>query len=261
MKKSINWSGGRGYFVDDTLQNSDQLETIKSQMFTGLGAYIISGCQPKSGPAISEGLVCIDDRLIYVPETDVSSFPCWMKKGADVESGIRYYDIDAVNKNAFATEVIEIVYSEPASGEFIYYESASKLGKTFFNVANEKIRIEKYTDWQDLTLINGWAADTYTPRYKIDPFGFIRLRGRLDPSGASNVVFCDLDDMGVERSTPNFIGITPVSIYTAAGSPSYGYGSLRNVGGSLSILDPSGNIPTSATNIWLPTSPVDQVGI
>jgi|GEM_PF-4066771 len=131
MKKLINFTGGRGYYVDDVRVLQEQLESLKL-VFGAFGnrAFIVQGCQVSAGAQagqinVSPGLVYINGALVEVIGTNnfQADFNGRAYVSAVLNSGFagqafetRYYDLEDTFKTAFEYRFGVISASSPAPG-------------------------------------------------------------------------------------------------------------------------------------------------
>lgn len=105
--------------------------------------------------------------------------------------------------------------------------------------------------WTNITLVNGWAAGTRTPQYRVDTLGKCHFRGDLDPSGASTDTFSTtlphpsaqvyfyvpIPNASYVGNNPNF---TPLGV-TTGGAASFG---------SISLFGGTNKVNIDALSYW-----------
>lgn len=138
MKKLINFSGGRGYYVDDVQALQEQLDLLKDNRYKDYGDFILSGCSV-TADSIAPGLVYINDKTMYFAGANSLTFPVYMVEGVDQDLGVRNYDIEGVDKAAFRLKTAAIVSSFPGAGGYITITGAG--GKTIFDIIDIRLGV------------------------------------------------------------------------------------------------------------------------
>lgn len=249
MERLKNFTGGRGYYVDDSEKLQVQVSLLQDYIFRmpdtqGSGTienflqqiqnFVVGGCEVVGG-VIQPGVVQIGSRMIHVAEPITpSSFPCFMRDQGDLETGFRNYDIDQQTKAAFSKGYVTVSTTVP-SGDFIKFESTGP-ERRLFEFIRQLMRFAP-TEWNDLTLLNGWTGNL---KWYFSREGFIYVRGSINGTSATDETIASMPnamsngasftaEIAIANNIDAFLNIVDPEINIGSYTPANGYSQAFNI--------------------------------